>query len=65
MVPLQIVIHDGRTYEAKKKKSNPEGILEVMSSKNKKFKKSSPQNLPSLLNSFSNPKTEESSQNTS
>lgn len=37
MVPLQMMIHDGRTYEEKKKKSNPEGILEVMSSKNKKI----------------------------
>lgn len=36
MVPLQMMIHDGRTYEEEKKKDNTVGILEVMPSKNKK-----------------------------
>lgn len=49
MVPLQMVIHDGRTYEAKKKKGIQKAFWKSCPQKIKKNLKSSPQNLPSLI----------------
>lgn len=49
MVPLQMMIHDGRTYEEKKKKVIQKAFWKSCPQKIKKSKKSSPQNLPSLI----------------